>query len=283
MKGILKKSSLVKKIVHDYRTFVRRYSGLNWWKTIYINFRTQSISDAIKLPLFVYGKVSILQLVKNGIVIDAPLYKGIVKLGYNFDTVGVSKRSAMIRISGKLIFEGPAVVSVDYAFDISGVVRIGKYSLLGNSIKIRCRKSIILGLSARIAYECQIFDTNFHYMKEVLTGRIYPIHKEIYIGDYCWIGGRTTIMKGTNLPDHSTVAGNSLLNKNYKNDNLSYPIFAGMPAKIVNNGFARLLNEQLQYKLNGYFLDNKDADYFQDVEGYQGEIEYLEKDCSIFF
>lgn len=47
-----------------------------------------------------------------------------------------------------------------------------------------------------------------------------------------WVGGNSTILKGSVLPRNSVLAGNSLLNKNYSAPN---SIYGGIPAKYIKS------------------------------------------------
>jgi len=64
--------------------------------------------------------------------------------------------------------------------------------------------------------------------------------KPVKIGDYCWIGNRSTIMPGTVLPERVIVAANSLLNKDYiEKGILPFSVIGGMPAKLLNTDIER--------------------------------------------
>lgn len=91
-----------------------------------------------------------------------------------------------------------------------------------------CSQSITIGKRASISWESQIFYTDFHYI--VRDNSISNNKKEIIIGDFCWIGNRDSIMKGSVLPNYSVVASNSVVNKDYSNYG-EESLFAGLPAK----------------------------------------------------
>ena len=64
-------------------------------------------------------------------------------------------------------------------------------------------------------------------------------NKPIKIGNYCWIGNRVSIMKGTVLPDGSTVAANSVANKDFTQYGENC-VFAGQPAIHKKSSVRRL-------------------------------------------
>lgn len=240
-----------------------KYKNLNWSKTVYLNFKTQNFNKAIKLPIFVYGKLKI-PVLKGRIEIDAPIYRGMIKLGFNCDYYSMSNGPAMLYIAntGKIIFKGPFQVSSNFSFFIQGTLTLGELGFIGHGVRIRCLDTICIGKLLRLAVDSQIFDTNFHYMRNVETGEIRPILKPIYIGDCCWIGNRSTIMKGSYLPDYTTVAGNSLVNKNFS-ESLPYPLIAGAPAKVISSGYVRLYSSKEQAIIDEYFSKNPSEELYK--------------------
>lgn len=82
-------------------------------------------------------------------------------------------------------------------------------------------------------------------MKDRATGEKHPMTKPIHLGQYCWIGNRSTLMPGTVLPDRIIVASNSLLNKNYVVRGVQpYSILGGMPAAVIKEGVERIYKNE---------------------------------------
>ena len=249
--------------------------NFNLLKTIYVNFTFLPFKQAIRFPVFVYGKVKIYAH-SGKIVIEDRIRPGMIHLGMNTDKFTTSKKSALISIIGKLIFKGTSVFSVDYVLNIFGECTIGKYTTIGNNVKICCWNKISIGKSCRITSESQVFDTNFHYIRNIETGRVDRRDGEINIGDYCWIGNRVTLSKGTRLPNYSTVSSNSLVNKNFVESNIQYPLLAGLPAKIVSSMRVRIFDALEEEKIELFFKNNPDALYYMGEPGEKDEDKGLE-------
>lgn len=265
---LLKKSRFLVNRVRAFRKFRKQYRGVNWIKTIYVNFRTQKLGVALKLPIFIYGKVKILSLMGKLCIEGRPIRRRTILLGYNTDMFSASKRSALLNITptGKVTFQGFFSASVDYTLDVAGDLTFGNYCAIGNGVKVRCWHKMTIGKGLRCGVEAQLFDTNFHYMRNIENGKIYPNSKEVVIGKYCWIGNRATVMKGTVLSDYSVVAGNSLLNKDYTTDRVA-PLLAGTPAKMIGSGNVRIFDTETEGTLNNFFKVNSEMEYYQGAEG----------------
>lgn len=85
-------------------------------------------------------------------------------------------------------------------------------------------------------------------MENINAPGFYPISKPIKIGSHCWIGNRSTFNPGAIIPEYTTVASNSLVNKNFETLN-PYSIIGGMPAKFLKEGYTRVwdTNREKEY------------------------------------
>ncbi len=99
-----------------------------------------------------------------------------------------------------------------------------------------------------ISWECQIFDTNFHYMVDS-RGNIMKKDGEVCVDDNVWIANRVSIAKGSFIPRDSIIASNSLVNKDFSKSESG--IFAGIPAKLMKPAICGEF--LLQSNLNDYF------------------------------
>lgn len=111
---------------------------------------------------------------------------------------------------------------------------------------------IVFGGNSRISWDCQIMDTAFHYVENLLDGDIKPLTSPIVLGNNIWIGNRTTIAKGTVLPDYTIVASNSLVNKDFSSIGENC-LIAGLPAKLKQQNIRRVFDSKVQKKLDKKF------------------------------
>lgn len=125
--------------------------------------------------------------------------------------------------------------------------------LLQNRCKIHCAYYITIGCYSRFSWETQIFDTNMHYLVDE-NGYVKNNKGDIVIGDYCWVGNRCTIQKGTRLPDYMVVASNSVVNKDFTTK--EFGVIAGIPAQYIKGGYKRLLDFRIERMLDKYFYEN---------------------------
>lgn len=241
-------------ILYWMRKLRKRYDKLNYYKTFLVNFRLLPFKQAIRLPIFVYGKTAIYGLAGK-IIFECPIKKGMIIIGKNTDKFSAHNRS-LLELNGTIIFKGTFLASNGVTIQVShgALLEIGDIVSLGACAKIRCLYWITIGCGTGIVEECQIFDTNFHCTKDVGTGIVNNPCDKITIGKFCWVGNRSTIMKGTVLADDTIVASNSLLNKNYEiRYDDKFPILGGIPAKLIGSGKVRIYDIHEETKiLNAY-------------------------------
>lgn len=228
-------------------------------KTLYFNFRCLPLSHARKLPIYIYGKIKFKNL--GDIRIETNnIHRGMIKFG-TFD----NKSSGPTRIcnNGTIIFKGDAFIWEGTLLELGNdaTLIIGNHSLIGENVHIMLRQHCDIGDFARIAFESQIMDSDFHYLINTNTKEIKNCTKPVIIGKYNWIGNRTTIKKGTKTNDYTIVAGpNAMLGKDYSECNPCC-ILAGSPAKEIAHGYRRIYNITSEKSIRGYFEDKATTPY----------------------
>lgn len=239
--------NIVKKFL-DY--FEANFSKprISCWRTIYVNLRTLPFSQAINFPVRIYGRVKlanlsgriqipggeVLRIGRNGAgYVNAPA--GRLFIGEH----GVLKVGKQVRFSqGCNIFVGNGAT-----------LEVGDYSTMGDNAKVICYRHITIGCHCDLTWETQTTDFNSHFIEDVDSSEILPIIKEVCIGDYCWIGNRSSVMPGTRLPNRTIVTSNSLLNKDYTLNLKSYSLIGGIPAKLLKTDVRRIYDTDRERQL----------------------------------
>jgi acetyltransferase-like isoleucine patch superfamily enzyme len=214
---------------------------------------------AYKLPIFVFGKWH-LDCTKGSFVIESPIKRGMIYLGLNIaGYVTAGKSFLKMKSNSRIIFRGNCFISqgVQIYLDENATLDLYEDVCFGDNVKIICYKNITVGKRSEITWETQVMDYGSHFIGHLDNNTISNIYNPIKIGNYCWIGNRSTIMPGTILPDRIIVASNSLLNKNYIEKGIeSYSLIGGMPAKLIAKGMKRIYSQENEKILKKYFTEN---------------------------
>lgn len=231
---------------------------LNPFATIWVNFRSFPLKQALLLPFWVYGRPRFYGL-SGSMKIKGHIRPGMIR--FNHIQAGrpslLSAQSELYNL-GDIIFEGEAEIGcgTKIFLEMNSVMRMGKDILITDFINIGCFKSITIGERSQITQRCQVTDSNYHYIANFNNGTIPDCMAPIVIGKFCWIGNSSSIMGGSILPDYTIVASNSLVNKKCK-DIPKNSIIGGTPAKLIATGFRRIRNSDVDTLVRKYYKTHK--------------------------
>jgi len=213
--------------------------AVNWYKTFYINFKKLPFKEARKLPIIVFGRLKIHSL-EGEIVFKVPVEFGLIGMGQRYEIFTKSKGTAELYLLGTIECHGRVQLGVDFKLFVhrKALLRFGNINSFATDAKIIAYKRIVLGDFVQFGAECQLIDTNFHYLKNTETNERYPRENDIVIGNYNFIGARTTLSANTVTPDYCMVASNSLCNKNYCKFG-SHIIIGGIPSALLKEQVTR--------------------------------------------
>lgn len=201
-------------------------------KTIYFNFKYLPFKQAINLPILVSHRVAFKSL-KGSIVIDNAQDKnfGVVKIGFGYVGIFDGNRSRSVwECNGKVIFRGSANIGhgSKICVGVNGKLEFGNSFVITAESQIVCFKHIVFGNNVLIAWQSLIMDTDFH--KIIQKTQITNPDKEIHIGNHIWVGCRSIILKGVDIPDGCVLAANSNLIKSVNEERV---LIGGNPAHII--------------------------------------------------
>lgn len=217
----------------------------NWFAIFYFNLKMLPLKQAIKFPFDFYYKVRFENLSGKVILNSSSIQRGMIKLGGRGSEMYA--RSPVIldlKKNSKIIFNGASEFGAGVLLraENNATISFGNNVRIGALSKIFCEERIVFGNEIDFSWECQIFDTNFHDIKNMITEEVPLKTKTILIGSYNWFGNRVNVMKGTITPDNMVIASNSLCNKDYS-DIPPNSLLAGIPAKFIKTGIKRIFEK----------------------------------------
>jgi acetyltransferase-like isoleucine patch superfamily enzyme len=128
-----------------------------------------------------------------------------------------------------LTLEGGCVLSRDGTFSGTGRVRIGERTYLGPFFSIQCVGEVTIGRDCLFGNFVSLID-NDHARAADATIASQPLEAApIRIGDDCWLGEKSIVLRGVTIGSHAIVAAGALV----REDVAPYDIVAGVPARVV--------------------------------------------------
>lgn len=107
----------------------------------------------------------------------------------------------------------------------AGKVSIGDYTNVNYHSEIRCDQQVTIGSYCQISYNVNIWDTNTHNIlptnqRKELAEKYFPYFgyeesrpktNPVVIGNYCWLGERCSILKGSHLGGNVIIGYNTVI------------------------------------------------------------------------
>lgn len=224
---------------------LRKYFKINWIGSLLFNFKVFPFHMAVKMPVILFGRVSTLGTKPGSIVFECSVKPGIVRIGFVAVSWAPDTNRTTFQIQGKYIVKGDCAIGSGSTIVVgkNGLLETGDKVWFNEHTKLHCREHITIEDRCLFAWECQIMDTDFHYV--VNNGTISRNSKPVHIGYGVWCGNRVSINKGSSIPAMSIIASGSIVNR-FSNENAKALLLAGAPAKVVRNNCKRLfVNEQV--------------------------------------
>lgn len=242
---------------------LERTIASNWFNpflTFWLNFRSLSLKEALRFPIFVYGRPRICGL-SGHIIFKSKVKPGMIKFNYLLSgSPSLHTQQSELLNNGTIVFEesGMFCTGVKLFVKDKAQIEFGSNFKVADNVNIGCLKSIIVGAMARITHRCQIMDSNYHYVANFQKGFIPNCTNPIIIGNGCWIGNTSTVTGGVIMPDYTIVSNYSLVNKSI-NSIPSDSIIGGIPAKLISTGYRKVENLDLTSSIGKFYESNPDS------------------------
>lgn len=212
--------------------------------SLWVSLHFFPFKEAIKLPVLVRYNTKIKSL-KGKVVI--PEHGGGEKsrltIGFgNVEIYDKKYQRSVLELDGTIeLPEGKTRLGLCSKLSVgkNGVLTFGKNFVNSSGVIIICNDHITIGDNVLVSWETMIMDTDWHKLKDTITGTIHPVQKPIIVGNNVWICCRSTILKGSVVADGCTVAAGAVVSGKYEKTN---SILGGIPAKIIKGNITRYAN-----------------------------------------
>lgn len=191
------------------------------FNTVRMNYRYFGWGGVLRPRILVSKNLKVLKL--DGTVIVKSAKIGAVQIGFGHVGIIDSKvYKSLWENSGEISFLGVANLGPGTRIVNSGKLEIGDNFCVNAASNIICYKKISIGEDVLISWECLIMDTDFHKVISIESQQQINNDKPVQIGNHVWIACKSTILKGSSLPDNSVIAAGSVISKKYTNVNTVY-------------------------------------------------------------
>lgn len=120
---------------------------IDWFKTLYFNFKYLSLNEAIYLPFLIYHRTELFKM--NGkIVLNTPAQLGLVKIGpHGIGTQDIKYSRTIWEVRGTLIINGKTSIGRGCRISIgnNAILELGNNFVVTGLSSIICQNEITFG------------------------------------------------------------------------------------------------------------------------------------------
>lgn len=219
--------------------YIKLIFSISILKTLYFNFKAFKLSKAIHLPVII-GRNTVIRNVGTISIGDYDFSKKIHIGSVNLFNTTTHSHTIWNNL-GKVIFNGPVIFYPSTTIYVAthGTLEFGGNNRFGKNTSLLCAKNIRIGHTSGFSWDCQIADTDFHFIEDINTHKIKPRSLPISIGNNVWCGNRVVIGKGVRIADNCICGMNTLVTKSC---DMSGALLLGIPAKIHGENLRRIFD-----------------------------------------
>ncbi|MBI2641096.1 acyltransferase [Candidatus Roizmanbacteria bacterium] len=146
--------------------------------------------------------------------------------GYDWINVGLKG----VRLGDTVIIGRNAWIQTIDHEKTDACISIGNNTQVGRFVVLSALFEIRIGENCLISYNVSVYDHdhNIADLRSPFKAGLTKAEK-VVIGDECFIGAHSFILKGVRLGKHCAVGANSVVTKSFP----SYSVIAGNPAKLI--------------------------------------------------
>lgn len=230
-----------------FELFKDNFLHVNILKTIYFNFRALPFRQAIKFPVFVGYNVKLRNI--GNIQIEGDIKPAKVSLGVIRNPWEVCDTKLLFNNRGTIVFNGKIKIhpGVKLYVKSGALLKFGTGGTIGARTLLVCHKQITLGDDAGCSWDCQIIDTDFHFVIDLIANEPLRRTQKITICNHVFIGNHCNIRKGTYIPDNTIVSSHSDVSGSFKKIK-PHTLIGGVPAKVLDENYAITGDYKLEQK-----------------------------------
>ena len=208
-------------------------------KSFWVSVHFFGFRDALKLPMLVRYNCRLVHLSGSIKVKSGKTRFGMFHFGFgNVGIFDMKYERAILDIQGRVELSGSAYFGNGSRLCVEkgGVLETGNGFINTAKGTVVCTKRIAFGDNVLMSWDTIVMDSDWHSVRDTVTGEVSRRDADISVGNGVWIGMRSVLLKGTVVPDGCIVAANSTCCKVYEESNC---LLAGMPARVKKRNVTR--------------------------------------------
>jgi len=205
---------------------------MNLLATLRLNFRLLPFAQACRLPIVVEGPLRMDIGREAKLILPENAQRGTVVIGSRHETYKAAAGKTQFSLFGTWQVDGRVRIGIDSCLYIhqGATFRTGDGVFIARDSQIECAQQITICRQV-LAGEIYICDTAGHAVSH--QGNAQPMTRPIIIGDGCYFGFRTQVLRGAVIPPHCVIGSGAVCTRDYYQEHPDgHLLLAGVPAEI---------------------------------------------------
>ena len=167
-------------------------------------------------------------------ILTDKVFFGMIRIGISEEQVINTKIPSVLIIDGELTFNKAAYFGKGTRIKIKkgAELVVGHNTMITGNTSVVCYQRIELGAECMLSWDILIMDSDTHPIVDK-EGRVINQNKTVSIGDKVWIGCRSMVLKGSNIPANCVIAAGTVVTCQRKQTLQPSTIIAGNPPSSV--------------------------------------------------
>lgn len=205
---------------------------MNWLSTLRLNFKLLPLRQALRLPIVVRGSLRLNIGPEARLLLPQDAPHGTIVIGSQHETYKASAGKGQLSWLGTWQVRGMVRIGVDSCLYIHPQAKLttGDGVYIARDSQIECSQQVTIDDHV-LAGEIYICDTAAHPVTH--QGNEQPMTRPIHIGQGCYFGFRTMVLRGCSIPPHCVVGSGAVCTRDYA---LHHPeghlLLTGVPAQV---------------------------------------------------
>lgn len=205
---------------------------INWLAMLKLNFRLLPWRQACRMPVVVEGPMRLQIGEEARLVLPRDARRGMVVLGSRHETYKAEAGRAQCSLLGTWEVHGPIRIGIDSCLYVHphATLVTGSDVYIARDSQIECAEHITIGDHV-LAGEIYICDSAGHTVKH--GDDLQPMTRPIRIGEGCYFGFRTMVLRGASIPPHCVIGSGAVCVRDYSSAcPEGHLLLVGVPAEI---------------------------------------------------
>jgi acetyltransferase-like isoleucine patch superfamily enzyme len=200
--------------------YIRAFRRVSMWKTLWYSLRMRGPVIVGRGSWITIARSARIELARGSVLLVGLMHQS--RAGASLEL----KPRARLKIAGRVQIMRSCQVSVWYDATMS----VGHGTFFNDGAHAFCQQQLTVGRDCAISWGVTVTDSDVHQL--VRGGVESPRHAPVVIGDGCWLGSGSTVLKGVRVGDGAVVAAGAVV----ATDVAAGALVGGVPARPIDHG-----------------------------------------------